>query len=128
MAMNSEKGFTLIEIILVILIAVVLAAVASLSLTNLSTARLDNAVSKVVADLRYAQQLALTTQLRHGLTINSVLQYTGHLDGTPDTPFSDPVSLGEDLVVNFDTYVPVPLNGVEFSGTTPFCGGGRDRV
>lgn len=126
--MDRQDGFSLIEVILVIVIMIVLAAVVSLGLPGLSTARLDNAVNKLVGDLRYAQQLAITTQSRHGLTVDSALFYSVHQHTLPDPPgtdvdIQDPTNLGNPFVVNFDTYQQGELNGVRFTSTTPFCGG-----
>ena len=121
---NPESGFTLIEMVLVIIIVIILGAVLSLGLSSLSTVRLDNAVKKVVGDLRYAQQLAMTTRIRHGLELNSLTQYTVHQDLPPDTAIKDPVDLGSNFVVNFDTYQQGQISGVQFGSATPFCGGG----
>lgn len=119
----GEGGFTLIEWVLVIVLVGIIAVVISPNLGSLSSIRLNNAVNKMVGDLRYAQQLAITTQSRHGLTVNSTSQYTVHRDVPPDTPVSDPTNLGQTLVVNFDTYQQGQLSGVRFNSTTPFCGG-----
>lgn len=117
----EEKGFTLFEVVLIIIIAAILAAV-SLGTNSISTIRLNNAVGKVVADLRYAQQMAATTRSRHGLAINSAQQYTVHIDNAGvDTPIQSPTNLGQNFVVNFSTYQQGQLNGVQFNSTTPFC-------
>jgi len=125
MAGRDEKGFTLIESVLTIIIVIILGVVVSLGLSSLSTTRLDQAVNKVVGDLRYAQQLATSTQSRHGMTISSTAQYTIYRDASPnpDVPVTDPSNLGQTLVVNFDSYRQGQLNGVRFSSATPFCGG-----
>lgn len=121
--LQGEKGFTLIELVLVIVVVAILAAVVSLSIGNIETIRLNNAAGKVVADLRYAQQLATTTRLRHGLTLNSLQQYTVQVNGAPDTPIKDPTNLGQNFVVDFDTYQQGQLSGVRFNSTNPFCTG-----
>ncbi|HUK55948.1 MAG TPA: prepilin-type N-terminal cleavage/methylation domain-containing protein [Nitrospiria bacterium] len=125
MAGKDGNGFTLIELVLTILIVLILGAVVSLSLSSLSDSRLDQAVNKVVGDLRYAQQLAVSTQSRHGITITSTAGYTIYRDASPnpDVPVADPSSLGATLVVNFDAYRQGQLSGVRFSSATPFCGG-----
>jgi len=121
---NPEGGFTLIELVLTIIVIAILGAVVSLGLSSLSSVRLDNAVKKVVGDLRYAQQLAMTTRIRHGLEVESLTQYTVHQDLPPDTAIKDPVDLGSNFVVNFDTYQQGQISGVQFAAATPFCGGG----
>jgi type II secretory pathway pseudopilin PulG len=125
LTLRDERGFTLIELVLTIIIVIILSVVVSLSLSSLSTTRLDQAVNKVVGDLRYAQQLAISTQSRYGMTVDSTAQYTIYRDASPnpDVPVTDPSSLGQTLVVNFDTYRQGQLNGVRFGSATPFCGG-----
>lgn len=126
---NRESGFTLIELVLVIIIVIILGAVLSLGLSSLSTVRLDNAVKKVVGDLRYAQQLAMTTRIRHGMTVDpSAAQYTIHRDISPDTAIQDAINLGATFVVNFNTYQQGQLAGVVFTSATPFCAGAPSNV
>ncbi|MEK6577141.1 MAG: prepilin-type N-terminal cleavage/methylation domain-containing protein [Nitrospirota bacterium] len=121
---KAEKGFTLIELVIVIVLLGIIGVVVSLNLGGLSSIRVNNAIKKMVGDLRYAQQLAIATQSRHGLTIDSLQVYSVHKDtGGVDTDIKDPVNLGTDFIVNFDTYQQGQLTGVRFSSTTPFCGG-----
>jgi prepilin-type N-terminal cleavage/methylation domain-containing protein len=129
----GEAGFTLIELVLVIIIVVILGAVVSLSLSGLSTTRLDQAVNKVVGDLRYAQQLAISTQSRHGMTVDpSAAFYT--IYRTPATPVPDPSNLGSNLVIDFNAYQQGQLAGVVFASATPFttvppaCGAARSAI
>ena len=118
----GEKGFTLIEAVLTILVFGIMATVVGIGMNNLGTVRLNNAVGKVVADLRYAQQLSATTRSRHGMAIDSAQQYTIHIDNAGlDTPIQDPTNLGQSFVVNFLTYQQGRLNGVTFNSTNPFC-------
>lgn len=138
----KEKGVTLIELALVIVVIGILAAVVNLGINSLATIRLNNAVGKVVADLRYAQQRAATTRSRHGITIDPALQQQysvrvdcgidgicGNVDDTAqtagvDTLIQDPTNLGNTFVVNFDTYQQGQLAGVQFNSLTPFCPAG----
>ncbi|MBI3595850.1 MAG: prepilin-type N-terminal cleavage/methylation domain-containing protein [Nitrospirae bacterium] len=133
MIVKNENGFTLIELVLTIIIVIILATVVSLGLSGLSTARLNNAVNKVVGDLRYAQQLAISTQSRHGMTVDpSAAQYT--IYRTPATAVPDPSNLGKNLVVIFNDYQQGQLAGVVFASATPFttvppaCGAARSAI
>ncbi len=120
----GESGFTLIEMVLIIVIVGILAVGVGIGLNSLNTVKLNTASGKVVADLRYVQQLATTTQGRHGLTIDSVQVYSVHRDtGGTDTDIKDPTDLAQDFVVDFDTYQQNQLQGVRFDSTTPFCTG-----
>lgn len=128
--LQGKDGFTLLEMILIIVIVAILGAVITLNLSGLSTVKLNNAVNKVVGDLRYAQQLSITTQSRHGLTIEaagdsySVHIHTGGAGLCGGEPcIKDPTHLGQDFIVNFDTYQQGQLKDVRFVTATPFCGG-----
>ena len=124
MELKGEKGFTLIELILVIVILGIVGAIISLNFGGLDTIRLDNAAKKLVADLRYAQQLAITTGTRHGLEIDALLEYSLHIDNAGvDANISDPLDRGVDFIVNFDAYQQQQLSGVRFDNPIPFCGG-----
>lgn len=123
MIYRDEKGFTLIELVIVIVLLGIIGVVVSLNLGGLSSIRVNNAIKKMVGDLRYAQQLAIATQSRHGLAIDSTQVYSIHKDtGGVDVDIKDPTNLGNNFVVDFDTYQQGQLNGIRFSFTTPFCG------
>jgi|SRR5581483_3574408 len=132
MGIESENGFTLIELVLAIIIVAILGSVVSLGLSGLSSARLNQAENKVIGDLRYAQQLAISTRTRHGLTIAAGGSgYSVHIDGGV-APFlcggekciPDPINLGRDFIVDFNTYQQGQLAGVQFNSLTPFCPAG----
>jgi Tfp pilus assembly protein FimT len=124
----NERGFTLIELVLLIVVAGILAAVVSVGMGSINNIRLNNAASKILADLRYAQQLAMTTRTRHGLTIRSANVYSLHIDGVAaplcdgKTCIPDPTNLGQNFVVDFTDYQQGQLSGVTLNPTNPFCG------
>lgn len=120
---RRERGFTLIELVLVIVILGILGAVVGLNLGGLDDARVDTAARKVIADLRYAQQRAITTQNRHGLTIDSVQLYSIHVDNAGvDNDIQDPTNLGQPFQVDFDVYQQGQFDQVRFDAvTTQFC-------
>ena len=120
----GEEGFSLIEWVLVLVVIAILTAFVSSQIDSVNTIKLNNATSKVVADLRYVQQLSTSTRTRHGLTIESTQQYSIHVDnGGIDSYLKDPSKLGQNFVVDFDTYQQGQLNGVRFGSMTPFCSG-----
>jgi Tfp pilus assembly protein FimT len=124
---QNQSGFTLIELIMIILVIAILGGFMSVGLSGLATSRLDQAVRKVVGDLRYAQQLAISTQSRHGMTVNSTAQYTIHRDPA-DTAITNAVSVGGPFVVAFDSYQQGQLSGVRLASATPFCGGANGII
>lgn len=142
--LREEKGFSLVELVLVVVVAGIVAVIFNIGLNSLETVRLNNATSKVIADLRYAQQMATTTRSRHGMTALSNQKYQvytdcgldgicGNGDDTAktagvDTPIKDPTNLGANFDVDFDTYQQQQFLGVRFDDTTlprvagkPFC-------
>lgn len=60
----KAKGFTLIELVMILVIAAILAAVSMSNLTNLSSVRLGQAGRKIKSDIRFAQSYSLTSQQR----------------------------------------------------------------
>ncbi|EKD50763.1 MAG: hypothetical protein ACD_62C00432G0002 [uncultured bacterium] len=63
---NNPHGFTLIELVLVIALMGILGYTAIPAITSTQTFGLDNASRKLEADLRYAQNTAMTTGEPHG--------------------------------------------------------------
>ena len=62
----SDRGFTLVEILIVILIASTLAAASIPSLSGaLDRMKADALAGEIATDMRYAQELAALTQTRH---------------------------------------------------------------
>ncbi len=68
--MNS-KGFTLIELIMVIVLIGIIAVVVSPKLGDVTDTKAAALADKLRADIRYAQNLAMTTNQRHCVYINT---------------------------------------------------------
>ncbi len=84
---TGQRGFTLIEVVLIILITVIIAFIV-IPRSDLTGNRAASAARKLLSDLRYAQQLANTTQSRSGVALISATSYrvfTNNLSGTPAT-------------------------------------------
>ena len=66
-----QGGFTLVELVIIIVLIGILAVVAipSFDYTNTQAAA---ATRKLIEDLRYAQNLAVSTQIRHGLVFSNI--------------------------------------------------------
>lgn len=65
---RDTRGFTLIELVVIILLVAAMAAL-FYPKTNLTDTRAASAARKLEADLRYAQQLVNTTQVRSGVRL-----------------------------------------------------------
>ncbi len=85
MIIVMARGFTLIETIMILSILSVIAAFVVMR-WDLNPTKLDAATRKVAADLRFAQQLAVTTQQRSGITMNGATRYTVFRNGNPADP------------------------------------------
>lgn len=69
---NRQKGYTLVELIVVITVVSILAGAVSVSMNDMNeTARISNAAMKVLADVRYAQELAMSTSREVNVIVNS---------------------------------------------------------
>lgn len=122
---NHSNGFTLVELIVVL---VLVSALAIVAIPRFSVTDFDRQLhaERVLAGLRYAQQLAVTSGCEVSANINSAtlaLTYTGNPDGCNGGPVIDPVSGGSfvvtapsgvsgDLTISFGiTGQPTPITG-----------------
>ena len=60
----KRNGFTIIELVIVILLIGIIAAIAAPRLGNISSTKAGAFIDKLRADIRYAQNLAMTRNLR----------------------------------------------------------------
>lgn len=98
---KDEKGFTLIELVFLIIILGIISVVISISIGDINSTKLNSAARRLASDIRYAQQLSLTKQVRHGVifTANSYTVFEN--DNTAD-PARNPQG-GADFVISFTT-------------------------
>lgn len=103
-SLRSKKGFTLIEIIVVVTAVAVISGVVGVSVkdTNENTI-LYNAANKALSDLRYAQEVAMTTRREVNFIVNtSTNGYEIRFADTGDY-VKDRVFQGQDMVVQLGT-------------------------
>jgi prepilin-type N-terminal cleavage/methylation domain-containing protein len=116
--LKSTRGFTLIELALVILLIAFLAAVFTVG-TDLTGDRAAALGRKLVSDLRYAQQLANSTQARSGVVLSST-SYTIFTSNSSATPATNPFK-GTSYVVNMTgDYANVTLSNTLTGGIVRF--------
>lgn len=105
---HREKGLTFIELVLIIAVVAVIAAIVGIGMDGLNSGRLDGAARRLVSDLRFAQQAAMTKRARHGIvfTANS---YTVFENDNTANPARNPQG-GDNFIVDF--------TAGEFAGVT----------
>ena len=70
--MNGERGYTLIEVVLALLIISFMAAIAAPQITSsIQNMRLNLAAGKMLSDIRYARELALSRHATYGISVNA---------------------------------------------------------
>ena len=116
----KKKGFTLVELITVITVMIILVAVGFITLDPYKAVKLDAAAKKVAMDLRYAQNLALSTVKWLGISFEAdpLNTYTVYqTDGMIDSVIENPSELGKDFIVDlFDYFGGVKISNVNFGG------------
>lgn len=141
---RHERGFTLIEMILVLALLVIVSAVAAPRLGDLTARKGEGAARKLQSDVAYAQELAMTRNQRYRVYFNTApapaAGYAVVNDADGDGNWGEagefaasPTSSGN-LSVTLDAgpYVGVTISIVGFSGSyvefstlgVPYDGGG----
>jgi len=112
----TKSGFSLIEIIMVILVVGILSVVAVASFSSsLSVSKFEAAKFRIKSDIIYAQSLAVTQQLNHGVVFDPALEtYSVYRENTGNI-VNNPLT-GLAFTVNFNT--DQELNGVNLVSTS----------
>lgn len=117
----TTRGFTLTEMTVIIVILGILSWIAYPKMTAMDEIRLDAAARRLASDLRYAQGLAMSRRVIHGLLFNTAAEkYTVFAPNTA-TPITDPADRARTLVVDYTSraeFKGVQVQSASF-GTTP---------
>jgi prepilin-type N-terminal cleavage/methylation domain-containing protein len=108
--MSASKGFTLLELIVVMTIIGILAWVAYPKLSALNDIKLDGAARRVAADLRYAQNQSIGKRSVHGVLFEPAARRYTVFSPTTASPVTDPANRARPLRVDF--------SGGEFQGVS----------
>jgi len=125
----KSKGFTYIELVIILVVIGILVALYTSSTGDLSNVSVDAASRKVQSDIRYAHQLSTTSGVVHGVNFVANVGYTVYKEDLA-TPVKDPVTR-EDLIVSLEDFEGVTIATdyeVEFDSTGTPIVGGDDRV
>jgi prepilin-type N-terminal cleavage/methylation domain-containing protein len=119
--LNYKKSFTLIELIIVILIVGILSMVVIADFSRANRAvRLEGARYKLKGDLSYAQSLAVTQQINHGLVFYPANDTYIVYKQTPSAIVNNPLTL-KPFIVNYaqdTTFKGVDLVSTSFGSPT----------
>lgn len=121
------RGFTAVEVLLVVAILGVLGLAAISFLPSAQATRLRSAAEQVRSDIEYARENAMTTGQTSGVQFINNSSYTVY-QGTPATPLLNPLTRQDMVVTLSSSYPGVSVSGnytVEFGSLgSPTTGGG----
>ncbi len=143
---SREKGFSLVELALIIVIVAILAALAIVQLGDMTGMKASATARRLQSDIAYAQELAMTRNQRYRVYFNTApapasgyaVVNDSNSDGwgvTGAGEFAVNPAGGGDLSVTLDTgdYAGITITAVEFNGLyvefntlgVPFDGAGK---
>lgn len=118
---RRAKGLTVIELVMVLVVISILLVLAAPGLENLPLTRAQFAAYKMRSDVRYAQLLALASQLRTRVVFNaSANSYALEQENSPGSwgAVRDPASQGSYAVtLNTGDYEGVDITAASINGT-----------
>lgn len=117
----SARGFTLTELIVILSILGIVSWLAYPKVVAMDEIKLDTAARRLAADLRYAQSLAMSRRVVHGILFEPALERYTVFAPNFATPITDPADRARTLTVDYTSrteFVGVQIQSASF-GTTP---------
>ena len=128
---TTRNGFTLIETIMVIVIIGIMAALSVPRFNAFYGIKLAGVAKKVVSDIRYVQQLAISRHESYNIIFSPGPVNTYLVRRVADSSLAaDPFSLG-DFSINFNSdphYGGITITSTNFGGTLQFDWQGIPRT
>ena len=116
----KRNGFNLIELVVILVIIGITGVVALIAFNPYKGIKLDAGAKKVLADLQYVRNLALSTAKWYGVIfeVDPVNTYTVYeTDGTTDTVIKNPSNLGKDFIIDLNNYYGgIIISSVDIGG------------
>jgi len=117
----TPRGFSLTELIVIITILGILSWLAFPKMSAMDEIKLDAAARRLAGDLRYAQSLAMSRRVIHGILFDPALgKYTVFAPNAA-TPITDPADRARTMFVDYTSrteFKGVLVQSATF-GTTP---------
>ena len=116
----KNRAFTLIELIMVMVIVSIMAAIAIPRFQSFYDIKLGGTARKLVADVRYAQQLAIINDEAYGVEFNTGAETYRIYRVSDNSTVIDPLTRGN-FIMDYTTdaeYIGIDLDSVDFAGTS----------
>lgn len=117
----GSGGFSLTELIIIISILGILSWLAYPKVVAMDEIKLDTAARRLAADLRYAQSLAMSKRVIHGLLFEPALERYTVFAPSSGSPITDPADRARPMTVDYTSraeFRGVLIQSAAF-GTTP---------
>ena len=117
----NGRGFTLTELIVILSLLGILSWLAFPKMAAMDEIKLDTAGRRLANDLRYAQSLAISKRVIHGILFDAALEKYTVFAPTAATPITDPADRARGMVVDYTRrteFLGVLIQSATF-GTTP---------
>jgi prepilin-type N-terminal cleavage/methylation domain-containing protein len=117
----TSRGFSLTELIVIISILGILSWIAYPKMSAMDEIKLDAAARRLAGDLRYAQSLAMSRRVIHGILFDPGLEKYTVFAPNASTPITDPADRARTMIVDYTSrseFRGVLVQSAAF-GTTP---------
>ncbi len=118
--MKGSRGFTLIELVMILLIIAIMGVLVMRPISYLSSIREQEAASKVKSDIRYAQSYALSSQQRTRISFDTAAQtYSVYYENPANTwnLLTDPLNKSNFTInIGSGDYSGVSMSQTNFNG------------